>query len=297
MTSPFTRLGAYIWRLWETDGVPSSSKHEPKKEEIITWATEMENLLSDAPARVGMQYKFDTGTSVITAPGAGYIRFNLTSPSPEGVTEIAISDVDKFGLSYVNLIASLDDSSTLPNRATLIIRDAAADFSAVFRVNGANTDYAGWTVLAVEWVDGSGEFVDEADIGIIPIPTGDAGGTKLAIAIFDTGTAVSAEELWRAPVPAVTTFLAGLTESFGYCVGLPAVDAAYSIRKVLASDPIAAGTEFATATIAAGGSVAVFACASDMEFEAGDLLVVRSPDPAVAGITKPNFVLVGHLAS
>ena len=295
MVSPFTRLGALIWRDYATDGVPASGKYEPQKPYIRTWASEMEALLSDAPTRVGAQYKFSTATDMDVDPGDGYIRFNLTSPSPEGVTEIAISDIDKFDLSMRNFWASLDDSTTLSNRATVIIRDADSDFSAIFRVNAASVLESTWTRLQVDWVDGSGIFVNDADLGIVAFPTGDEGGTKIAISVFDTGGPVGGEPLWRAPLPQAATFLAGLTESFGYCVTAPTAEAVFSIRRAPAATPNAA-VEFGTVTFAAGAFTATFAASADRAFVAGDILEVVAPNPADATLDKPTFTLVGHLS-
>lgn len=296
MTSPFTRLAAYIWRLYATDGVPSSGAHEPKKEEIITWGTEMEALLSDAPSRVGMQYKFSDSTNMSADAGDGYVWFNMASPAPEGVTEIAVSDVDVFGLSFENFWATVDDSTSLANRATIIIRDADADFSAVFRVTGANIDAAGYTRIQVEWVDGSGAFVDEAAVGILVFPTGDQGGTKIAISIFDTGGPVSGEPLWRAPVPEAAVFLAGLTESYGYCVNAPTGSATFSLRRAPKATPNTA-TQFGTATFSAGQFTATFAAASDTLFAAGDILEIVAPSPADLTLNKPTFTIIGYLST
>lgn len=295
MTSPFTKLGAYIWRLFETDGVPSSGKHKPKKEEIITWATEMENLLSDAPSRVGMQYKFDDDTDASIEPDDGYLKFNITSPSPEGVTQIVISDVDKFGLSYANLLADMDNSTTLPWRATIIIREAAGDFSGIFRVNGDSVINPNSVTFNVEWVDSTGTFTGEADLGVIMVPTGNTGGSLLALAIFDTGGPVGGEILWRGPVPKATTFLADLTESAGTCVALPTADATFTFWHAPYDDPLNL-TQFASATFAAGERVPTFTCAADEEFATFDILEVRAPSPADATLSQPSFTLVGHLA-
>jgi hypothetical protein len=296
MTVSFlTRLGSYIWRDYATDGVPASGKHKPKKDEVRTWASEMETQLSSAPARVGLQYQFSTETNTAAHPGAGYIRFNLSSPSPEGVTEIAIADLDKFGIDYSGLIALLDDSSNSSWRATLIIRQEDGDFAAAFRVNAASIDAAGWTRLQVEWVSGTGEFTNNANIGIIPLPTGNEGGTKIGIAIFDPYTPIAGEIMWAAPVPAAATFLAGLTESRGTCSGLPTAEAVFSLRRAAVGTDPASATEFATVTYAAGVRTPTFACAADTEFNAGDTLVVVSPDPVDPTLTKPSFTLVAHI--
>lgn len=295
MTSPFTKDGSEIWRDFETDGVASSGKHEPLKPDIRTWSSEMEDLLSDAPSRVGMQYQWSSSTNMGVDVGPGYCWFNLASPAPEAVTEIAFSDTDKFGLSFVNFWATVDDSTNLTNRATIIIRDASSDFSAVFRVNGANVDAAGYTRVQVAWVDGSGEFVDGSDVGVVVTPTGNEGGTSIAISVYDTGGPTGGEVLWRAPVPSSCAFLAGLTESFGYCVAAPTASAVFALRRCPKATPNTP-VQFGTATFSAGQLVAVFAAAADVEFAAGDILEVVAPNPADATLTKPTFTIVGHLS-
>lgn len=296
MTSFLTRLGSYIWRDYETDGVPSSGKHKPKKSDIRTWASEMEGQLSDAPARVGVQYQFSTDTDTTADPGSGYVSFNIASPSPEGVTEIAVSDYDKFSLDWSGLWAGADDSTTLAWRSTLLIRQQDGDFNAAFRVNGANIDEVGWTRLQVEWVSGSGAFTQDAYLGLILTQTGDEGGTKFAASVFDPSSPVSGEVMWGAPVPTATTFLADLIESFGTCSGLATADAVFSIRKAAAGTDPASAAEFATATFAAGVREPTFACTADTDFAAGDVLVVVAPDPKDATLTRPAFTVVGHVS-
>lgn len=297
MPSPFTKVAAYIWRLFETDGVPSSGMHLPKKEEIILWGTEMETLLSEAPARVGIQYKFSEETNTEENPGSGYLRFNLASPAPEGVTEIAISDLDVFGLDFSGLIAAQDDSTNIAWRSTMIIREQGGEFAASFRIRGANIDEAGWTRLQVEWVSGSGSFTNNANLGVLLFPSGNEGGTKIAVPIFDPAAPVGGEVMWAAPMPTPTTFLAGLTESFGTCSTVPTANAVFSIRKAAAGVDPAAAVEFATATYLAGTRAAVFAAAVDTDFNGGDVLVIVAPDPKDATLTRPSFTLVGHLSS
>lgn len=295
MASPFTKLAAWIWRLYDTDGVPSSGKHEPEKQEIIQWGTEMENLLGDAPSRVGIQMKFSAETNTAADPGDGYLALNLTSPL-EGSTEIALSDVDKFGLPYRNLWLSLDDSTNAAWRATLIVRQADSDFSAVLRVNGPAIAEDGWVRLPIEWVDGAGTFVDGADVGVVPIPTGNEGGNTLAIPIFDPYKPVGGEVMWSAPVPAPMTLLAGLTESFGTCSIVPTAEAVFSLRRAAKGTDPDAAVEFGTATYAAGEREPTFDSADDVEFAAGDVLVVVGPDPQDATLVRPALTLVGHLS-
>ena len=246
--SIFTRVASYIWRLYETDGTPSSGKHEPKKEEIILWGTEMETLLADAPNRIGAQYRFSDETDTEVDPGSGKISFNLGSPSPEGVTEIAISDYDIYGLPYANFWQALGSSTTLSNRGTLMVREAAGDVLAIFRVDGAPIAEVGWTRLPVDWMEGSGAFADNDALGLLGLPTGDEGGTKLAIPIFDPAAPVSGEVMWAAPMPAAVTFLAGLSESRGTCEALAGATAVFSFRKAAAGVAPSAAVEFATAT-------------------------------------------------
>lgn len=289
-----TKPGSTIWRDYETDGVPASGQHDPIKRDIRVWSAEIEDSVSNGVA--GAKYKFGTSTNTAADPGSGYFDFNIASPSPEAVTEIAISDYDVLGRAFANFWQALDDSSTLANRATIIIRDPITDDIAIFRVTGAVTDAAGWTRIPVEWVEGSGTFVADQVVGIVGLPTGDEGGTRIAVPVFDPGTPVGGEILWAAPLPAAATFLAGLTESFGTCVDLPTADAAFSIRKAAAGADPSGAVEFATATYPAGTRTATFACAADTAFNAGDVLVVVAPDPKDATLTRPSLTIVGHIS-
>lgn len=285
-----TRQASEIWRDYDTDGVPSSGPYDPRKDYIRTWGGEIEDSVSNGVA--GAKYTFSTSTDTASDPGSGYVAFNLASPSPEGVTEIAVSDYDVLGRAFANFWQTLDNSTTINNRATIIIRDPTTDDIAIFRVNDTVTDESGWTRIPVEWVEGAGGFADETSIGVVGVQTGDTGGNTLAIPIFDTASPVSGEVMWAAPVPTSVFFPAGLGTSYGVCSTTPTADATFSFRKAAAGTDPAAATEFGTATFGAGSRTPTFAAALSTSFSAGDTLVVVAPDPKDATLARPALTLV-----
>jgi hypothetical protein len=84
--------------------------------------------------------------------------------------------------------------------------------------------------------------------------------------------------------PSLITFRAGLTESAANADTAATASTVFSIKKN--------GTEFATATFAAAGTTATFACAADANFNSGDVLTMVAParDDTLSDIA---FTIVG----
>lgn len=85
--------------------------------------------------------------------------------------------------------------------------------------------------------------------------------------------------------PSLVTFKAGLAESRGDADAAATVSSVFSLKKN--------GTQFATATFSATNDTAIFACASDTAFAAGDVLTIIAPNPRDATLSNIALTVVG----
>lgn len=85
--------------------------------------------------------------------------------------------------------------------------------------------------------------------------------------------------------PSLVTFKAGLAESRGDADAAATVSSVFSLKKN--------GTQFATATFSATNDTAIFACASDTAFAAGDVLTIIAPNPRDATLANIALTIVG----
>lgn len=118
-----------------------------------------------------------SNTTAMANPGAGLLRFDNATLS--AVTAIALADADSHAAdvsAYVNSWAA----STDDNKGTLtIVKAGALATFAQFTVTGL-TDNAGWTELAVSFVNSAGAFADADDLFIHFARTGDKGTEAVA---------------------------------------------------------------------------------------------------------------------
>jgi hypothetical protein len=112
--------------------------------------------------------------------------------------------------------------------------------------------------------------------------------SRLEIRVSDIGKPGASEGFVRELCTSAVVFLAGLAGAYAKVTVAPTADAVFSLRYLtaaaadLAADgpaEIAAATEFATCTIAAGQKAGVFACPADANLAAGDLFIIVGPDP------------------
>jgi hypothetical protein len=142
----------------------------------------------DQGADGGISFTFSTSTTTTADPGTGNVRFNNATPA--SVTEIAIDDLSAAaGNPDVSaLVLSWDDSTTTPHRGTVRLSKYAAEGTFVeFAVTGASVDEAGWTRLAVTYVQGAGALANADPIRAFFARTGNAGATGSAGATGATG--------------------------------------------------------------------------------------------------------------
>lgn len=85
--------------------------------------------------------------------------------------------------------------------------------------------------------------------------------------------------------PSLVTFRAGLGESRGDADAAATASSVFSLKKN--------GTQFATATFSAANDTAIFACAADTAFSAGDVLTVTAPNPRDATLANIALTIVG----
>jgi hypothetical protein len=103
---------------------------------------------------------------------------------------------------------------------------------------------------------------------------------QVILSLFAGGTAGASELLFQHKFTIATTFAAGLTGSQGVAVAAATASTVFSINKN--------GTQVATATFAAAGTVPTFAAASSMAFAIGDVLAIiapATPDTTLANIS------------
>lgn len=106
----------------------------------------------------GIPFTFST-TTAMADPGAGTLRLNNATLS--SVTAAAVDDTSaSAGNPDVSgWVLAWDDSTQATNRGVIIIKKVSAPQNfAIYRISGASTDNAGWTQLALTYVDHAGSF-------------------------------------------------------------------------------------------------------------------------------------------
>jgi hypothetical protein len=108
--------------------------------------------------------------------------------------------------------------------------------------------------------------------------------SRYDLAVDVPGRPASGSTIAKWVAPSAVTFRASLAESVANAGTAATTSTVFSLKKN--------GTEFATATFAASGTTATFACAADTTFAAGDVLTLVAPtrDDTLADIA---FTIVG----
>lgn len=174
------------------------------------------------------------------------------------------------------------------------------DFQSAFNPRGAWS--AVITYAKSDYVERFGaNFVSNADNNLnhapvtSPVPASNTYWTltgrpsRYDLSSYDTDRPASGEQVlkWVAPEGGAR-FYAGLTDSRAQADVAAAAAATYSIRK---ND-----IQFATLTFGSGSDVGVFACASDVSFDDGDVLTIIAPGARDATLGGIAFTLVGFVA-
>lgn len=243
-------------------------------------------VMREAAGRVGLQYVFSSATDTTVSPGAGRVAFNAADPAD--VTEIVVSTLDSYGLTWAAYIATWHLSTTLLNRGSVLVQRPDGLAAASFHVVAASVIGAGFVRLRVAYDDHAGDFggaLDGEAVAVQWVRTGDSGSTAYTFNGFFPGDALPAGG---------EPLLANLFEvSVSYAVNLPGwrivtrtppdEDAVY---KVVRRDDVndEAGTQFGTLTILEGTKVGVIDAPSAFTCAPDSILEVRAPDPPVTGI-------------
>jgi len=157
------------------------------------------------------------------------------------------------------------------------------------------------------WVDGTTTFEDSdmnAPLAELDAAIGAFSGNKGKIArvadaetmleyfnsAYDVGGAyngvpTSSLVLMRLPFVRTIVFPSGMADSKMVAGTAATAETVFSIK--------IDGVEFATATFAISGTVATFACASDQEFVAGEVLTIVAPASPDATLADLGWLLAG----
>lgn len=160
-------LASTIFRDFETDGVPSSGNHKPRKSKIREWGAWLEGRQTGS----GLLFGFSVSTTD-GDPGAGLFRMNNASPA--AATKLFVDNVDASGSDVGDIIAGWDDS-TSSVRGTIVFR--GVDNSSLlyaYNVTGVVVDGSGYRKIDVVHVGGAGDFADGEEYILAFSRTGDA---------------------------------------------------------------------------------------------------------------------------
>jgi hypothetical protein len=157
------------------------------------------------------------------------------------------------------------------------------------------------------WTDGVTNFEDSemnAPLGELDAAIGSFSGNKGQVArvadaegvleFFDSaydvggalnGAPTSSLVIMRLPFVRTVVFPSGMADSKMIAAVAADAETVFSIQ----IDDV----EFATATFAISGTVAVFACAGDQEFVAGEVLTIVAPGSADATLADLGWLLAG----
>jgi len=248
-------------------------------------------VMAEAAGRVGLQYRFAGAGDTTANPGAGNIVADDADWAEVG--EIAVSAVDINGLSQAGALADADKSTTLLNRAQILIQPLTAGATVVLRVVGATVAGDGFYRLAVAKRSSAGTIADNAEVGMLIVPTGDRGGNNYTVSGWFPGDAMPAggEQLIRHRCETDVLMVANFA---GWSITTktpPDEDAVYTVRTYADIDD-EVGTVKGTLTIAEGEKSAT---GSGAEFTIPDgvFFSVCAPDPPVTGISDLLVVSTG----
>ncbi len=116
-----------------------------------------------------LHYTWSTNTEN-SDPGAGKAKRNA------GSTILRLSETDKDGSAVAAFLATWDDSTTLTNRGTIIIRQVGSPKRfRIYKITGALTDEGTYDNITVELVAEGEALQNEAEVVVEWIRTGDKG--------------------------------------------------------------------------------------------------------------------------
>jgi hypothetical protein len=248
-------------------------------------------VLAESAGRVGLQYRFAGAGDTTVHPGAGNIVVNNADWS--AITEIAVAAADVNGLNQAGALADADASTTLLNRAQILIQTLDGATTVVLRVTGATVAGSGFYRLAVAKRSATGTISTSADVAMLIVPTGDRGGNNYEVTGSFPGDALPAggEHLIWHGYRAEVLYAANLP---GWLVASrtpPEEDAVYLVKRFSSiADEI--GTVLGSATLMEGELLATFS-AGEFTCGPGQFLAVCAPDPPVAGISDLYILTIG----
>jgi hypothetical protein len=198
----------------------------------------------------------------------------------------------KYGRDVLATLTEADGITWVSETEVLLTFNVPQNFSAVedvYLVFYAD-DVAMGLAITVDVTNGSSTEAGAIDItidsGEILVDVEVTGGTSDSIyelAMFAGGTLTAGELVFQHIVSRPFTLPSGLTNSRFYAGVAADAEAELSIQKN--------GVEFATATVAAAGTSATFACLAATSFVAGDRLEVYGPTPADADLADVSMTL------
>lgn len=170
----------------------------------------------------GIPFTFSS-TTAMADPGAGTVRLNNATLS--SVTAAAVDDTSAAsGNPDVSAwVLAWDDSTQASNRGFLIFKKASAPQNfAIYQISGASTDNAGWTQLALTYVDHAGSFTNGDLLSVEFSPAGNpvaasetvAGVVELATDAEIRSAATGGKAVEAADIETASAFVT-LTETAG----------------------------------------------------------------------------------
>ena len=182
----FTKRGRDVWRDYETDGVPGSGLHEPRKTDIRTWANEVEGQISS----VLPGFQFTWTTAVSGAPAAGVIGANNATLS--SATALRVSTTGAQSQSYAAaLTAQL--ISTSPIKARVVINTPSDATQWMMADVTAVADVTGYKTFTISNVSGSAPSNGATVVmQLVPSDAGTVAAQAAAAAASATAAAASA---------------------------------------------------------------------------------------------------------
>ncbi len=139
----------------------------------------------------GLNYRYDSTTTMGTDPGTGDFRFNNATIA--SVTAATFSDTDSDSANNEAYILTWDDS-TNTIRGTLIVRTTANNTNfAIFNITGSITNASGYTQMTLAYVASGGTFTNNDPCNIVFNRAGDVGATGPGSGDVEGPASVSAD--------------------------------------------------------------------------------------------------------
>lgn len=138
----------------------------------LKWKTPEEVGLKGLEGRwAGLHYTWLTNTEV-SDPGSGKAKRSNTNSA------LRISETDKDGNNVAAFLAAWDDSTTLTNRGTIVVRQVGSPKRfRILKITGALTDEGAWDSIPTELLAEGEALENEKEVAIEWVRTGDQGAT------------------------------------------------------------------------------------------------------------------------